>query len=69
MILKIVLKAGHENQPMREKESLNTNLIRLSKQSLELVVFSKKQAENLFLFFSLTRQVKNLKHHVQIVLI
>jgi hypothetical protein len=67
VILKIVLKAGHEctlytgeNEPMREKESRNRNLLRLSEQSLKLV-FSKKQTETLYLFISLTRQSKNLK--------
>jgi hypothetical protein len=41
-----------ENQPMRER--------RLFEQSSELLGLSKKQAETLYLFFSLTRQAKNL---------
>jgi len=42
-----------ENQPMRER--------RLFEQSSELLGLSKKQAETLYLFFSLTRQAKNFK--------
>jgi hypothetical protein len=55
---KIVLKPGHEctgeNQPVRAKESLNKNLMRLSEQSLELVSVLKKQAETSQLFFCFT---------------
>jgi hypothetical protein len=52
---------------MSEKKSRNTNLIRLLEQSLELVQVSvfKKQAEILYLLFSLTRQVKYLKKHLR----
>ncbi len=49
-----------ENQPMTAEESRNS-LIRLSEHSLELVNIIKEARRNLQLFFSLTRQAKNLK--------
>jgi hypothetical protein len=49
-----------ENGPMRERESWNRNLMRLSEQS-EKLVFSKKPTEALYLLISLTRQAKNIK--------
>jgi hypothetical protein len=45
-----------ENRPVTEKESHNRNSDAASEKSLELVVFSKEQAETLTLFFFLTRR-------------
>ncbi len=73
MILKIVPKASHEYTPEKvdyEREgkpekkfdaAFGGTIFRIS-------MFSKKQAETLIFFFSLTRQAKNLKKtftHVQ----
>jgi hypothetical protein len=48
---------------MTEKESLNRNFVasfNLLGQSLDLVIVSKKRAENLHLFFSLAMHLQNL---------
>jgi hypothetical protein len=62
VILKIVPKAGHEcevytrgNLPIREKEQFDAAF----RESLELIVFLKKQAETYFSL--LTRKAKNFK--------
>jgi hypothetical protein len=46
-----------EKIDQREKESRNRNLMQLLKQSLKLI-FSKKQADILYLFFSLAEREK-----------
>jgi hypothetical protein len=53
----IVPKAGYvcalKNWPMRAKESLNRNLMRLSEQLLELVSVFKEASKNFILIFFL----------------
>ncbi len=51
-----VVMYTEENRPVTEKESHNRNSDAASEKSLELVVFSKEQAETLTLFFFLTRR-------------
>jgi hypothetical protein len=54
-----------QNRPIRETESQNRNLMRLSEQSFESL-FSNKQAETLNLFSSLTSKARNLKIYAHV---
>jgi hypothetical protein len=44
-----------ENRPMREKQSRNRSLMRLSEQSLEKVSVFKEAIRNILLFFLFKR--------------
>jgi hypothetical protein len=65
VILKIVPTAGYECtlekiDPMRSKESLNRNLLRLLEKLLELESVLKESSKKFIVIFFKTKQGKNL---------